>query len=63
MTFKKLFKKLQQEQFDVEGYDVVFDAGDPEDMPEIECVNVDHENKRVIFSTQEPVDTVDGEAL
>jgi hypothetical protein len=53
MTFKKLYRKLQQEQFDVEGYDVVFEANDGEETIEIEDVRVDEDNKRVVFSASE----------
>lgn len=60
MTFKKLFRKLQQEQFDVEGYDAVFELEGQ--TIEIEAVTVDEENKRIIFHPEAP-ETVDAEII
>ena len=50
MTFKKLFRKLQQEQFDVSDYDAVFELDGQ--AVEIEDVTIDEENKRVVFSAE-----------
>jgi hypothetical protein len=52
MTFKKLFKKLQQEQFDVEHFDAVVELESGETV-DIETARVDTEKKQVIFSTIE----------